>query len=91
MLSSRVVALLADNGTPVGPWHPATFAETVVWCAVFGTLGLVLLFLGYKIFDWITPNVNIEKELCEKNMAVAIVVAAILIALGIIVARTVGS
>ena len=58
---------------------------------VFGLLGLVLLFLGYKIFDWLTPHLHIEKELAEKNLAVAIVVAAILIALGIIVARTVGA
>jgi putative membrane protein len=91
MLLSRAFALLADEGVSVAPWHPSSFAESLLGTAVFGLLGLVLLFLGYKIFDWLTPHLHIEKELAEKNLAVAIVVAAILIALGIIVARTVGA
>jgi uncharacterized membrane protein YjfL (UPF0719 family) len=53
-------------------------------------LGIVLLFIGYNDIDWLTPNLHIEKELAEKNMAVAVVVAAILLSVGIIVARTVG-
>jgi putative membrane protein len=74
----------------VYPWHPSGFAEALLSTVVFGALGIVLLFLGYKVFDWLTPNLHIEKELTEKNLAVAIVIAAILISLGMIVAKTVG-
>ena len=58
--------------------------------ALFGVLGIILLFLGYKVFDRLTPHLHIEKDLAENNLAVAIVVAAMLISLSIIVARTFG-
>lgn len=87
----RLPPLLADNTEPLaGFWHRATFGEAFLATAAFGALGIALLFVGYKIFDWLTPNLHIEKELSEKNLAVAIVVAAILVAVGVIVARTVG-
>ena len=83
--------LLADDGESiVGFWHKATFGEAILATAAFGALGIVLLFLGDKVFDVITPKLDIEKELCEKNMAVAVVVAALLVSIGIVVARTVG-
>jgi len=71
-------------------WTPETFGEAVLSTVVFGLIGMALLFLGYKVFDRLTPNLHIEKELDEKNVAVAIVVAAILISLSLIVAKTVG-
>jgi putative membrane protein len=87
----RPLALLADNGDAVaGFWHRATFLEALLATAAFGALGIALLFVGYKVFDWLTPNLHIEKELAEKNMAVAVVVGAILISLGIMIARTIG-
>jgi putative membrane protein len=53
---------------------------------VLGLLGIVLAVLGFKVFDWITPRMDIQKELSEKNnVAVAIVVAAILLGVAYIV------
>jgi putative membrane protein len=57
---------------------------------VFGVIGIALLFLGYKVFDKLTPNLHIERELAEKNMAVAVVIATMLVSLSIIVAKAVG-
>ena len=60
------------------------------WAVVFGLAGMVLMFLGFKIFDWMTPHINVEQELAEKhNVAVAIVCAAIFIALAIIIAAAI--
>jgi putative membrane protein len=61
-----------------------------LWVLVIGLIGIGLLFIGYRIFDKLTPHLHIEKELAEKNMAVAIVVATMLISLSIIVAKAVG-
>lgn len=84
-----LASLLAnDNLAP--PWHATTFAESVMATAVFGGLGLAILFIGYKVFDWLTPNLHIEKELAEKNMAVAVVIATMLVSLSIIVAKSFG-
>jgi putative membrane protein len=85
------LASLLANDIPVAPpWHATTFIESVVATAVFGLLGLAILFLGYKVFDWLTPHLHIEKELAEKNMAVAIVIATMLLSLSVIVAKSFG-
>lgn len=57
---------------------------------IYGIVGIVLLILGYKLFDWITPKIHVQKELSEKNTAVAIVVAALLLGVAYIVAHVVG-
>lgn len=57
---------------------------------IFGLLGIALAVLGFKVFDWITPGIHIQKELAEKhNVAVAIVVGAILLGICYIVATAV--
>jgi putative membrane protein len=68
---------------------PEHFLGNVVSATAFGLLGIVLLLLGYLLFDWITPHIDVQKELREKNTAVAMVVAALLIGIAYIVAHVV--
>jgi putative membrane protein len=68
---------------------PEHFLGNVISATAFGLLGIVLLLLGYFLFDWITPRIDVQKELTEKNMAVATVVAALLIGIAYIVAHVV--
>ncbi len=57
----------------------------------FGILGIAMAILGFKIFDWLTPKIDLEKELAEKNnLAVAIVCAAVILGICYIVSRVVG-
>ena len=54
---------------------------------IFGLLGIGLAVLGFKVFDWLTPRIDIQRELGEKhNIAVAILVGAILLGICHIVA-----
>ena len=54
---------------------------------VSGLVGIVLLLTGYWLFDWINhAQIDVQKELCEKNVAVAIVVAAPLLGIAYICA-----
>lgn len=55
---------------------------------LFGILGIVIMVLGYLIFDKVIPA-DFNKELENNNIAVAIVVAALLIGIAIIVSRVV--
>lgn len=74
-----------------------TISETVRWAPpagplaalVYGLLGIVLLLAGYWLFELITPRLNVQKELNEKNIAVAIVVGALLLGIAYIVAHVV--
>jgi len=70
-------------------WHPASLLESIWSAAAFGALGIIMMMLGFKLFDWITPKLDIEKELSEKNMGVAIALAALFIGLGLIVAHAI--
>jgi uncharacterized membrane protein YjfL (UPF0719 family) len=64
----------------------------VVSSLIFGILGIGLMLLGYKAFDWITPKLDVEMELSEKhNVAVAIVIAALLIGVSILIAHIVSA
>jgi uncharacterized membrane protein YjfL (UPF0719 family) len=64
----------------------------IVSSLIFGVVGIGLMLLGYKAFDWITPKLDVEMELSEKhNIAVAIVIAALLIGVSILIAHIVSA
>lgn len=66
------------------------FQKALVGTVCFGLIGLVLMLLGFKAFDWITPKIDLEKELAEnKNVAVGVVVAGLFVGLGLVVAAAV--
>ena len=56
---------------------------------VFGIIGIVLLVFGYWFFDLVLTKIDFNQELREKNVAVAIVIAGFMIAIGIIIAGVV--
>ena len=58
--------------------------------ALFGLLGIIIMALGYIIFDKMIP-LDFNKELEKNNISVAIVIAGLLIGIAIIVSRVVGA
>jgi len=73
-----------------GSFH--ALAMDVISTMVFGIVSIILMVLGFKAFDMITPQLNVEKELAEKhNMAVAIVIAAVILGISIIIAHIVST
>ncbi len=55
----------------------------------FGLIGLVLLIVGYKVFDWLTPSLHFQDELKKGNVAVAIVVSVLLAAIAYIASNAI--
>ena len=71
-------------------WAAQNLGSALLSAALFGVLGIALTMLGYKVFDWITPKIRVEEELAQKqNLAVAIVVAAVILGVCYIVAHVV--
>lgn len=71
-------------------WHPDNLPMALAATLAFGMVGLLLAVFGYKLFDWVTPGLHIERELGEKhNMAVAIVVGAVILGSCLVVAATI--
>lgn len=55
---------------------------------IYAVLGLALMFVGYKFFDFITPY-DFAGEIKEKNPAMGIVLIGIFLATAIIVRATI--
>lgn len=71
-------------------WNFEAMGAALLAAALFGILGIVLLALGFKVFEWITPKLKIEEELGKGNIAVGIVVAAATLGVALIVVRAIG-
>lgn len=57
---------------------------------VFSVVGLIILMVGYKVFDMATPY-DLNRQIAEENnTAAGIAVAGVLVSLGIIVAAAMG-
>jgi len=52
---------------------------------LYAALGVVLMYVSYRAIDMLTPQVSFPDELKRGNVAVAIFIASIFIAIAIII------
>jgi uncharacterized membrane protein YjfL (UPF0719 family) len=52
---------------------------------MYAVIGVVLMFVSYKVFDLLSPKINFEDELKKGNIAIAIFIAALFIAIALII------
>jgi putative membrane protein len=64
-----------------------TFADAriLVISIVYAALGMILLYAGYRIFDWLTPTHSQDVIFKDKNVAVGIVVGSFILGLAFII------
>jgi putative membrane protein len=55
---------------------------------VYAALGVVLMYISYKVFDKLSPKIDFQDELKKGNIAVAIFIAALFIAIALIISGT---
>jgi uncharacterized membrane protein YjfL (UPF0719 family) len=53
---------------------------------LYAVLGVVLMYVAYRVIDLLSPQVDFAEELKKGNLAVGMFVAAIFIAVAIVVA-----
>ena len=51
----------------------------------YAIFGVVLMWLSYRLFDRLTPQVNFPEELKKGNVAVAIFVGSLFISIALVV------
>jgi uncharacterized membrane protein YjfL (UPF0719 family) len=86
-LLDAIPATLLQVAPPV-PLTPAPLWRLMLDAALFGLAGIVLLIIGYYLWELITPY-NLRREIHEnRNIAVAIVVAAFILGMAIIIAAS---
>ena len=54
---------------------------------LYAVIGVLLMFVSYRAIDRLTPQVDFPAELQRGNVAVAIFIAALFIAIALIVGR----
>ena len=75
---------------PAAPLAAAPLGHQLLDFTLFGLSGIVLLIVGYYLWELITPY-NLRREIHEnKNMAVAVVAGSLLIGMGIVIAAAIG-
>ena len=67
------------------PMMPIPLWRLVLDASVLGLAGIAMLIIGYYIWELVTPY-NLRRELQEnKNVAVAVVVAAFIVGMAIVI------
>ena len=84
------LSLLGASPDPnVAGWHAKSLAEALGLTALFTFFGIGLAIIGYKLFDKCTPG-DLHKEIVEqKNVAAAIIGAAVILGVCIVVAAAI--
>lgn len=52
---------------------------------LYAVLGVVLMYVSYRVIDRLTPEMDFNQELQRGNVAVAIFIAALFLAIAIII------
>ncbi len=67
----------------------AIVVSNFIYAILGALLTILLMVLGYKILDWITPF-DTSKQLGEGNVAIGVVIGSMFVGLGIAVGLVVG-
>jgi len=59
--------------------------KIIVLNFMYAVLGVILMYLSYRVIDRLTPQVDFAEELKKGNVAVAIFIAALFLAIAIII------
>lgn len=65
--------------------------EHFLIAALFGTLGIFMTAIGYKLFDLIETKIDFAAEIKNGNLAAAVVIGSFLLGICFIIGRAVGS
>jgi len=78
----------AETPAAIPTWHAQTLLQAIGNVLLFAAIGIFAAIIGFKVFDKCTPG-DLQREIIEqKNIAAAIVAAAVIIGISIIIAAS---
>jgi uncharacterized membrane protein YjfL (UPF0719 family) len=81
---SLFLSIFAQNLT-------ASFERGLLGTILYSVIGIIMCMIGFKVVDWLIPG-NMVRQLAEdKNMAVGLVAAAMILGICIIIAAAIAS
>jgi hypothetical protein len=93
VVAGRAWLALAGE-SPLPPVEPRIVPPILSWASlltsvVYGLVGLILLLIGYYIYELITPFSVKEELITHRNPAVAMVAAAFILGMALIIAAAI--
>ncbi|HYV30848.1 MAG TPA: DUF350 domain-containing protein [Candidatus Binatia bacterium] len=70
---------------------PDYFLGDLAATLAFGLIAILLVVIGYKVFDKLTPKLDFDDLLIKGNVAMAIVIGSFILGLCHVVARVVSA
>lgn len=87
LLCALPLAAHASEAAPV-TWRAQSLAQAIAYMVLFAAIGILAAIAGYKLFDKCTPG-DLHREIIEnKNIAAAIIAAAVILGVSIIIAAS---
>lgn len=77
-------------GSAVPPVGVPVQFSVIALNVVYAVIGVVLMYVAYRAFDMLTPEVDFPAELQKGNIAVAIFIASIFISIALIIGKALG-
>jgi len=78
--------LMAAQTDAAPTWHAQNLGQAIALVLLFAAIGIAAAIVGFKVFDKCTPG-HLGKEILEhRNIAAAIVAAAVILGVCIIIA-----
>ena len=85
--SEKPVKSATENGAQAV--NTSYALQILLWAVIFGLAGIILLIIGYYLWELVTVSYSVKKQLIERqNVAVGIVVAGFIIGMAIIIGAT---
>ena len=93
LVVGQVSAAIAGEA-PAVPVEPRILVPALTWAGVlasivYGLLGLILLLIGYYVYELVTPWSVKEELITHRNPAVAMVVAAFIVGMAVVIAAAI--
>lgn len=85
-----LAAHASEVSTTAAPftWRAQSLGQALAYMVLFAAVGIIAAIAGYKLFDKCTPG-DLHREIVEnKNVAAAIIAAAVILGVSIIIAAS---
>jgi putative membrane protein len=89
MMNAFAPLLLFAQATAPADWRPTTLGQAMIYTVLFSLLGIFMAIVGYKLFDAATPGSLHEEIVKNRNIAAALIGAAVIVGTCILVAAAI--
>jgi putative membrane protein len=92
VIGSGIVLILFNVAATPSPGETErqSVPATALWhCFLFGLLGVLMVVVGFKVFDWLLRRIDVEGEVAKGNIAAAVLGASVVLGISMIIASAI--